>query len=840
MPKTPARTPSTTRRATGKTTATPKRVSRSRKNAPVRLPRAELPGWAALSPERKLDILGVALALLGVLTLFSLLSSEHSAITGWWVDIIRQVAGRGAVVLPLAFILFGVWLVLRNVERLPMLSAERSTGAVLLYLNLLAWLHLLEGGGWVRAAQGSGGGYVGAVFEVLFTSALGTAGAVVVLVAWSLIAFALLLDVSISEIFTFVQNILASLARRSKGAIVARRAAQSAAPLPNLGQQQPLGASSAHATYSAPAPLTPTSLPGGFQPLRAGNAPLIAQRTTAPQPAAPEPVPTTASARHRQQWEKRIAAEKAAETGNASPNDISATQPVIVTPPAPPWKLPNPADILAAGTPAVLKQNLDVERSKLIEDTLNSFGTPVRVVDVQRGPTVTQFGIEPLYIENRQGRTRVRVSRIVALADDLALALAASRIRIQAPVPGRSYVGIEVPNAETSRVVMRDVMESEAFTKLTSPLRFALGKDVSGHPKAYDLGAMPHLLIAGTTGAGKSVLVNALLSCLLLNNTPATLRMILVDPKRVELTGYNGIPHLLTPVVVEAEQVVGALQWAQREMDARYHRFSQVGARNIADYNAKNTPPLPYLVVLIDELADLMMLAPEETERSLARLAQLARATGIHLVLATQRPSVNVVTGLIKANFPARIAFMVASGIDSRVILDQVGAERLLGRGDMLFQAPDAAAPVRIQGVFVADAEIQRLVEFWRNQAYELRNQNTTSATAVPVNMDIPTGTPLRQTPLWDEETGTLTNPNGTTAASPNGSSGSDPMLEEVIKLVRQEGHASITMLQRKLRIGYTRSARLIEALEEKGIIGPPMGGSQVREVLPPSETPHP
>jgi S-DNA-T family DNA segregation ATPase FtsK/SpoIIIE len=483
------------------------------------------------------------------------------------------------------------------------------------------------------------------------------------------------------------------------------------------------------------------------------------------------------------------------------------------------------AEILDPPTMEVLKSNVDQERGHLIEETLGSFGAPAHVVDISRGPTVTQFGVEPDFVETRSGRTRVRVGKIVSLADDLALALAAQRIRIQAPVPGRSYVGIEVPNSEVSRVMLREVIESEPFQKLRSPLRFAVGKDVSGRSVSYDLASMPHLLIAGTTGSGKSVCVNSILSCLLLHNTPTELRMILVDPKRVELTGYNGIPHLLAPVIVEAERVVGALQWVQREMDARYHRFAQVGARNIVEYNKKNQPILPYLLVLIDELADLMMLAPDETERSLTRLAQLARATGIHLVLATQRPSVDVVTGLIKANFPARIAFAVASQIDSRVILDQPGAERLLGRGDMLFQAPDSPAPTRLQGVWVSDPEIQRLIEFWRVQDYNLRlsqsglhpTQAEFGTTAEPVSMDTPLSTPMQQAPLFDSEMGAKEG---------------DPMLVEAIRVVRQEGRASISMLQRKLRVGYTRAARLIDSLEDQGIVGPAQPTSQVRAVL--------
>jgi S-DNA-T family DNA segregation ATPase FtsK/SpoIIIE len=376
------------------------------------------------------------------------------------------------------------------------------------------------------------------------------------------------------------------------------------------------------------------------------------------------------------------------------------------------------------------------------------------------------------------------------------------------------------------------VIESEAFQKMRSPLRFALGKDVAGKAVSADLAAMPHLLIAGTTGSGKSVCVNAFLTCLLINNTPDDLRLILVDPKRVELTGYNGIPHLLAPVVVDAERVVGALQWMMREMDNRYHKFAQMGVRNIVDYNAKlqarGEKKIPYLVVVIDELADLMMLAPDETERTITRLAQLARATGLHLVLATQRPSVDVLTGLIKANFPSRIAFAVASGVDSRVILDQPGAERLLGRGDMLFQAPDAPAPVRLQGAYVSDAEIQRLVQYWRgfseqseyrtgtDDPADLGSHDSQSSQSSPVPLGSPSSPP-KQIAIWDE-------------MAPQEEE--DPMLKEATELVRREGRASISMLQRRLRVGYTRAARIIDRMEEKKIIGPAEANSQVRAVL--------
>ncbi len=329
---------------------------------------------------------------------------------------------------------------------------------------------------------------------------------------------------------------------------------------------------------------------------------------------------------------------------------------------------------------------------------------------------------------------------------------------------------------------------------------------------------MPHLLIAGTTGSGKSVCVNAILTCFLMHNTPDDLRLILVDPKRVELTGYNGIPHLLSPVVVEIDRVIGALQWMTREMDKRYHLFAQVGSRNVNDYNAKmklqGGKKLPLLVIVIDELADLMMIAPGETEQTITRLAQLARATGIHMILATQRPSVDVVTGLIKANFPARIAFAVASNTDSRVILDQPGAERLLGRGDMLFQAPDAPAAARLQGVFVSDSEIQTLVEFWRAQ---VSGASPYGAASIPV--DIPASdVPLKQTAMFED-------------MSPE-EKNVDPLFADAVDFVRKEGRASVSMLQRRMRIGYTRAARIVDMMEDKGIIGPPDGTSQVRQIL--------
>jgi len=471
-------------------------------------------------------------------------------------------------------------------------------------------------------------------------------------------------------------------------------------------------------------------------------------------------------------------------------------------------------EILNPISKTIVRDSLDQERAKIIEETLASFNAPGHVVEIHRGPTFTQFGIEPDFIETRKGRMRVRINKITSLSDDLALAMAAPRIRMQAPVPGRRYIGIEVPNAEAELVTLREGMQSKSFQRSKSFLRLVLGKDVAGKPVAVGLGSMPHLLIAGTTGSGKSVCINAILCCLLMTRTPDQLRFVLVDPKRVELTGYNGIPHLLTPVIVETEKVVGTLKWMSREMDSRYKKFSEVGARNIDDFNSRQPNKLPYIVVVIDELADLMMMAPEETERNLNRLAQLARATGIHVIIATQRPSTDVITGMIKANFPARISFKVVSNTDSRVILDRPGAERLIGLGDMLFQAPDAPAPKRLQGVFVANIEIQKLVNFWKRQAQSLLPESQNKSDE-PTQLAMPTAT-LTQTPLFDE----VPDPE------------EDPLLKKAIEIIRKEERASISMLQRKLRVGYTRAARMVDRLEELEIIGKPGSGSGVRPVL--------
>jgi S-DNA-T family DNA segregation ATPase FtsK/SpoIIIE len=464
--------------------------------------------------------------------------------------------------------------------------------------------------------------------------------------------------------------------------------------------------------------------------------------------------------------------------------------------------------LLEKGTSARLDDNEVAKKKEIIERTLADFGIPAEVTQIRRGPVVTQYGVLPGYIE-RTGpegeikQHKVRIGQIASLRRDLALALAAPRLRIQAPIPGRGVVGIEVPNDEVNLVRLRDVIESEEFAKVKAPLAVGLGRNVSGETEAIDLAKLPHLLIAGTTGSGKSICINAFVSCLVFNNTPEQLQLIMIDPKKVELIHFNGLPHLIGKVEVDADRAVGVLRWLTAEMDRRYEMFAQAGARNLNGYNRRmrrqdaKSAPLPHIAVFIDELADLMYTYPGDVERTLCRLAQMARATGIHLVVATQRPSTDVITGLIKANFPARLSFAVASGIDSRVVLDSVGAEQLLGRGDMLFLAPDASGPMRIQGVFVADIEVQQLVTFWQ----KMRPDH--------VPADPPWETLIAKHALLDQ---------------------TDTLLEAAIELAKKNDHLSASFLQRRLRLGYPRAARLMEHLYEMGLVDDPKSGGKTRK----------
>jgi S-DNA-T family DNA segregation ATPase FtsK/SpoIIIE len=714
-----------------------------------------------LTLDQQLDILGYVMLAVAGLTLLSFLSSSHGLFLSWWLTELRQTFGWGAYLTPVFVGAVGLWLVLRDFgDKLPRLTLPQVIGVLVGYLALLTTLHLLTAAALpdgdpytalqATAEAGRGGGYIGAELSWLLLDGLGSVGAAIVLLTCWLIVVALIFEITVQDGADAFQRLLG-----------------------NLREQR---LSDRPASFPPPTSATPDK--------RVLKLPRFPQRepATAPQPAT------------------------------APPSSVSAPAQSVLAGGDQTWQMPHLDEILEPGTDQDIGAEILRQQARIIEETLEELGAPVRVQETNPGPVVTQFGVEPLTTTTSNGKEmKVKVSRIRALADDLALALEAKTLRVEAPIPGKGLIGIEVPNQEVSLVALRDIMESEQYTAVDSPLRLCLGHDVSGHPAVADLTAMPHLLIAGTTGSGKSVCINSLIAALLLQKSPAELRFLMVDPKRVELTGYEGIPHLLSKVVVEMERVTSALQWVLREMDGRYRRFADARATHIRDYNERVAPRigekrLPYIVVVIDELADLMMMAPQETERSLCRIAQMARATGIHLVIATQRPSVDVVTGLIKANFPARIAFNVASSVDSRVILDMPGAEQLLGRGDMLFLPPDVPTPSRLQGAFVSDEELRRLVHYWKEQG---------RPGAIPAAKSV-------QRPLWEEM-----------REKEQAVEFEDELLPDVIDIVLREQRASISLLQRKLRIGYTRASRIMDILEQHGVVGPQPAGGQAREVFP-------
>ena len=459
------------------------------------------------------------------------------------------------------------------------------------------------------------------------------------------------------------------------------------------------------------------------------------------------------------------------------------------------WKLPA-FDLLDDNKTNVDSGNIEVNVA-IIKKTLGDFGIDVDMGEVNVGPTVTQYTLRPT--------VGVKLSQIAGLQNDLALALAAHSIRMELPIPGKALVGIEVPNKSTAIVRLREVMQTKDFVDHKSKLAIALGRDVAGHAMVADLAKMPHMLIAGATGTGKSVAINSLFISLLYRNTPQDVKFIVIDPKRVELNLYNGIPHLLTPVVTENEKAVNALKWAVSEMDRRYKMLAEAGKRNIIEYNSEAGLIMPYIVILVDELADLMAVAQADVESAIVRLAQMARAVGIHLVLATQRPSVDIITGLIKANITSRIAFAVASQIDSRTILDSSGAEKLLGNGDMLYTSAEFNKPKRIQGAYIGEKEVKKVVDFFKQQVG-----------AVIYNEEI----------LEKPKRGL-----GVPGFEGVDDDESDPLLEEAMEEVKRAGKASASLLQRRLRVGYARAARILDLLEAKGIIGPGEG-AKPREVF--------
>lgn len=695
---------------------------------------------------------------MGVITLLALLGATRGRWISPWVAHLRFLLGWGAYPTGVGILLAGLLWLRHQLDRPVSIRWRPLVGAEVTFFSLLGLTHAISAptGAWEPVGKAWGSGLVGWAISTILSTYLGRPAAVVILLALVGLGLGLTFDLTWEDV---------------RRAVVSWR-----------------GRMVRSAAFRPPDRYTPASTESAARhipttPAHARPRP----RPPAPSPESPQPSPAPAYIPVSGETEKSPSRGVARYTHTL-----------------PPITLLNEPEGPSMSDEEILR------KSNIIKETLAQFGLPVEVTEVRVGPTVTQFGVTPGYLDRGGAAGRkVRVNQISALADDLALALAAPRVRIEAPVPGRPYVGIEVPNSKIQFVSLREVMESREFHKLDSPLAICLGHDVAGEPVVADLARMPHLLIAGTTGSGKSVCIKSIITCLIFNNTPADLRLVLIDPKMVELVRFNGLPHLYGHVEVDLERIVKVLRWVAWEMDNRYKLFAAAAARHIDDYNRlmkqKGETALPRIVVMIDELADLMMLAPEEVERTICRIAQMARATGIHLVVATQRPSTDIVTGLIKANFPARISFATVSQIDSRVILDMPGAETLMGRGDMLYLAPDSGYPVRVQGCYVSEEEEERVVNFWREQVG-------------PVEEEAP----------WER----LMRPGlrGGPALAPEDEE--DELLPEAIAIIKEVGTASASLLQRRLRIGHPRAARLMQILEEKGYIGPPEAAGRTRRVI--------
>lgn len=741
--------------------------------------RTRTSGGRVISGAAARTLVFLAFAVTGVVLAVGLILPGRGLLADALRDVLAPWFGAGRWMLPPALIAFGVWY-----ERSGEKSARDALRALLAIAALPALLAIVE------ILLPGRGGIIGGIAGGGVSSLLTPIGS---LAAWSalLIAICLILaESTVRRIFTTIFG-GAKAGALASAEVIARGVEE----LAERREQAQRDREAARATAAVAAESSGNAVdhrPRDHDADEVGDDAHLADapaRSDTPRPI-PAPVPPLSST---------FAPAKGAGTtvrdGLSARSDEGAARPAHGG--AREYSLPG-HDLLTTHAPVRAGAGMDHEtNSQIIVSKLASFGIATQVVGISAGPVVTQYELEP--------DASVRVSKIEALADDLAMALSARSIRIEAPIPGRSVVGIEIPNRDSNVVGLKSIFEEVEFADSSQGLTFALGRDVAGAARATDLTKMPHLLIAGATGSGKSVMVNALIASLLFRCRPDELRLILIDPKRVELSGYNGLPHLLVPVITEAEKASAALQWTVLEMENRYRLFAEAGARNIAAYNEGRVDPndrIPFIVVIIDELADLMMQDGRSTEEPIVRIAQKARATGIHLVLATQRPSVNVVTGLIKANIPSRIAFSMASQIDSRTVLDAPGAEDLIGRGDMLFQPSDAPKPIRLQGVFVSDQEIEGVVNHWRAQ-----------------------GLPDYQLEIIESAPS-----KGGSSSGAADDSDRDRLFDEAVAVIQEHDRASASLLQRRLRIGYARAARIIDQLEAGGYIGA-FDGSNARVV---------
>ncbi|OPY57216.1 MAG: DNA translocase SpoIIIE [Pelotomaculum sp. PtaU1.Bin035] len=721
--------------------------------------------------ELKYEILGVILVAVGILSIVSLLSQTTGLVSDFAVRVLKSIAGEGCYFFPLLLVLAGGRLVR---QRSQTKFSQRMYGAMLLFLAALTFLHLIIPieDSFRAGVNGDGGGVLGALFSYIFRKSFGIAGTYIILITAGLVALLLLTNLSLASMARVFSVKIQEGSRKGYRGLVDYLFTEVEE---DSGKTTP----------------SPVIIDNGEQFTIMESSPEASKQHVNRQDREDlqlineeEPVPVKNGVSGEEPAEGKI---------NGTPNVTLGFPPENST-----YRLP-PLTILSR--PYRIKStrfNKDInENIRILEETLESFGVNAKVTQVSRGPAITRYEIQP--------PSGVKVSRIVSLADDIALGMAAPGVRIEAPIPGKAAVGIEVPNKEVSMVHLRDLLETQEFIHSDSKLTISLGKDIAGNPVVADLAKMPHLLIAGATGAGKSVCLNTLIVSILFKATPEEIKFLMIDPKMVELAMYNGIPHLVSPVVIDPKKAATSLRWAVKEMEHRYELFATAGVRDITRYNKmfKNKEPdsgqlpLPLIVVIIDELSDLMMVAPADVEDAVCRLAQMARAAGIHLLVATQRPSVDVITGLIKANIPSRISFAVSSQIDSRTILDMAGAEKLLGKGDMLFFPVGASKPVRVQGAYLSDKEVEDLVSFLKKQAEPVYNDKI-----------------LKEEP--EEE------------AVPEVE---DELLPQAVQLLIESGHASISLLQRRLHIGYARAARLIDIMERKGIVGG-YEGSKPRAIL--------
>jgi DNA segregation ATPase FtsK/SpoIIIE, S-DNA-T family len=731
---------------------------------------------------RQRELLGLMLITLSVLSVLALLGVTGSGnlsnpnLSDWWSRALRSIFGWGAYVVAIVIGVLGLGIFRIALGARLQIMWRTTIGLEIAFVLILGAVHAfsLDVDLWKLFQDGAGGGVIGWALSSVVAGLIGRIAAGIVFALLALFAASVALKIPWSMW-------LSKLSMRL----------QSAASSPDQAADIP-------PVVAAP-----------IKPAVAED--VVPAKAVTIKPTRIDQAPITAT-----QLPLRVMKPVGGPAKTIEPK-IEPAKPKIVR-----ERIMPSLDLLEQHTSATIAEQ-EIERKKsIIVKTLQQFGLEAKIVNTAQGPAVTQFGVEPGYIDRAgpDGETRkqkVRVGQISSLANDLALALAATSLRIEAPVPGKSYVGIEVPNDQIEMVGLRGVLASEDFKKIGEPLAFALGRDVSGGAIAADLASMPHVLIAGTTGSGKSVCINAIIMSLIMNNTPEELKLVMIDPKMVELIRFNGLPHLYGKVETDMDRIVNVLRWIAREMDSRYKKFADVSARHVNDYNATMTDAkrggerLPYIAVLIDELSDLMMSAPVEIEKTISRIAQMARATGIHLVIATQRPSTDVVTGLIKANFPARISFAVASNVDSRVILDSVGAETLLGKGDMLFLSPTANAPLRVQGCYVGEREVDGVVKFWRDRYADEKPE--------PAPWEMSNVSRLEEI----------------ASASPSAAKmedGDEVLLAKAIELVKRQRSASASLLQRKLRLGYPKAAYLIDRMEEMGIIGPAVEAGRTRDVL--------